>query len=70
MPSPAEIASVIDETYRRESRRVFASLVRGLRDFDLAEEVEQPGMPGQPFTCTPVWNPMSTDPRQGARQGT
>ena len=38
MPSPAEIASVIDETYRRESRRVFASLVRGLRDFDLAEE--------------------------------
>ena len=29
----------------------------------------QPGVPGQPFACTPVWNPMSTDPRQGASRG-
>src|SRR5262245_9357938 len=28
----------IDEVYRQESRRAFATLVRLLRDFDLAEE--------------------------------
>ncbi len=27
----------------------------------------QPGVAGQPFACTPVWNPMSTDPRMAAR---
>lgn len=32
------IRSLIDEHYRAESRRVFATLVRLLRDFDLAEE--------------------------------
>jgi RNA polymerase sigma-70 factor (ECF subfamily) len=37
LPS-AEVREKIDETYRTESRRVFASLVRILRDFDLAEE--------------------------------
>ncbi len=31
-------AAVIDEIYRRESRRVLATLIRLLRDFDLAEE--------------------------------
>jgi len=31
-------AKVVDELYRRESRRVFATLVRLLGDFDLAEE--------------------------------
>jgi hypothetical protein len=36
--SPAEVRARIDETYRTESRRVFASLVRLVRDFDLAEE--------------------------------
>lgn len=36
--SDNEIRQVVDETYRSESRRVFASLVRLLRDFDLAEE--------------------------------
>jgi len=25
----------------------------------------QPGVAGRPFACTPVWNPLSTDPRQG-----
>jgi RNA polymerase sigma-70 factor (ECF subfamily) len=35
---PAEVRERIDETYRTESRRVFASLVRLVRDFDLAEE--------------------------------
>ncbi len=34
----AEVRKQIDEIYRSESRRVFASLVRLLRDFDLAEE--------------------------------
>ena len=33
-----EIREVVDEVYRTESRRVFATLVRLLRDFDLAEE--------------------------------
>lgn len=33
-----EAKSVVEELYRTESRRVFASLVRLLRDFDLAEE--------------------------------
>jgi RNA polymerase sigma-70 factor (ECF subfamily) len=38
LPSPAEVRRLIEETYRTESRRVFASLVRLVRDFDLAEE--------------------------------
>jgi len=37
-PPIADIRTIIDATYRAESRRVFASLVRLLRDFDLAEE--------------------------------
>nr|WP_029629761.1 RNA polymerase sigma factor [Zavarzinella formosa] len=37
-PSATDIHQLIEETYRSESRRVFASLVRFLRDFDLAEE--------------------------------
>ncbi len=37
-PSSADIRLLIEETYRTESRRVFASLVRLVRDFDLAEE--------------------------------
>jgi len=28
----------------------------------------QPAVAGAPFVCTPVWNPMSTDPRQGVRR--
>jgi RNA polymerase sigma-70 factor (ECF subfamily) len=36
--APADVRALIDATYRSESRRVFASLVRHLRDFDLAEE--------------------------------
>src|SRR5262245_60234185 len=36
--STADISARIDEIYRTESRRVFASLVRLVRDFDLAEE--------------------------------
>ncbi len=35
---PLEIHALVDEIYRKESRRIFASLVRLLRDFDLAEE--------------------------------
>ncbi len=38
MPSPGNVLRRIDEVYRTESRRVFASLVRLVRDFDLAEE--------------------------------
>lgn len=34
----ARIAALVEELYRTESRRVFASLVRLLGDFDLAEE--------------------------------
>jgi RNA polymerase sigma-70 factor (ECF subfamily) len=34
----ADVRRRIDEIYRTESRRVFASLVRLVRDFDLAEE--------------------------------
>jgi RNA polymerase sigma-70 factor (ECF subfamily) len=37
-PAPADVRALIDETYRTEARRVFASLVRAVRDFDLAEE--------------------------------
>ena len=37
-PSSADVRGLIEETYRSESRRVFASLVRLVRDFDLAEE--------------------------------
>jgi RNA polymerase sigma-70 factor, ECF subfamily len=40
MPAPTDSISrqFVDELYRLESRRVFATLVRLLRDFDLAEE--------------------------------
>ena len=37
-PTPDEVRTLIEATYRGESRRVFASLVRLLRDFDLAED--------------------------------
>jgi RNA polymerase sigma-70 factor (ECF subfamily) len=37
-PTTADVRARIDETYRTESRRVFATLVRQVRDFDLAEE--------------------------------
>jgi RNA polymerase sigma-70 factor (ECF subfamily) len=37
-PVPATIRAQIDELYRSESRRVFASLVRLLKDFDLADD--------------------------------
>src|SRR3954452_23936557 len=36
--STADVRSAVDEVYRTESRRVFATLVRLLGDFDLAEE--------------------------------
>jgi RNA polymerase sigma-70 factor, ECF subfamily len=34
----ADVRVLIDEVYRNDSRRIFASLVRSVRDFDLAEE--------------------------------
>ncbi|MBO0698154.1 MAG: RNA polymerase subunit sigma-24, partial [Zavarzinella sp.] len=37
-PTATGVRGLIDEIYRAESRRVFASLVRAVRDFDLAEE--------------------------------
>jgi RNA polymerase sigma-70 factor, ECF subfamily len=39
--TPTDLRAFVDEFYRAESRRVFASLVRLIRDFDLAEEVLQ-----------------------------
>jgi RNA polymerase sigma-70 factor (ECF subfamily) len=36
--STSDVRSAVDEVYRTESRRVFATLVRLLGDFDLAEE--------------------------------
>lgn len=38
LPTPADVRERISALYRAESRRVFASLVRLVRDFDLAEE--------------------------------
>lgn len=38
LPTAIDVRTRIDETYRTEARRVFATLVRLLRDFDLAEE--------------------------------
>jgi len=35
---PTDIHALVDEIYRAESRRIFATLVRLVRDFDLAEE--------------------------------
>ncbi|MFO0866019.1 MAG: RNA polymerase sigma factor [Gemmataceae bacterium] len=37
--APLNLRALVDEVYRTESRRVFASLVRLVRDFDLAEEM-------------------------------
>ncbi|MBX9656554.1 RNA polymerase sigma factor [bacterium] len=36
--TPSDIRTIVDDVYRRESRRVFATLVRLVGDFDLAEE--------------------------------
>ena len=38
---PANIETVINGIYRTESRRVLATLIRLLKDFDLAEEALQ-----------------------------
>ena len=38
MGHPADPRAAIDAIYRRESRRVLATLIRLLGDFDLAEE--------------------------------
>ncbi len=38
LPEPGDIRTRVEAIYRAESRRVFASLVRLLRDFDAAEE--------------------------------
>src|SRR5438067_12946750 len=38
LPAPADVRAQIAELYRSDSRRIFASLVRLVRDFDLAEE--------------------------------
>jgi len=40
-PATHDLQSVVDELYRAESRRVFATLVRLLRDLDLAEDALQ-----------------------------
>src|SRR3954453_20818930 len=37
-PPATDLHRLIDDLYRVESRRVFATLVRLVRDFDLAEE--------------------------------
>lgn len=39
--SPEHIPQLLDEIYRKESRRVFATLIRLLGDFDLAEDAMQ-----------------------------
>ncbi len=61
VPDLTDLKAVIDAIYRRESRRVFATLIRLLGNFDLAEEalheafksaLEQwprDGVPGNPF---------------------
>jgi len=36
--TPEQIRQIVDEVYRTESRRVFATLIRLLGDFDLAED--------------------------------
>src|SRR3954466_3226979 len=36
--TPAALQQTVDEVYRAESRRVLATLIRVLGDFDLAEE--------------------------------
>src|SRR5438034_158784 len=37
-PSAERVREVVEDVYRSESRRVFATLIRLLGDFDLAEE--------------------------------
>jgi RNA polymerase sigma-70 factor (ECF subfamily) len=59
-PNASTLRELIDELYRSDSRRVFASLVRLLKDFDLADDAmheafavaleswERDGMPANP----------------------
>ncbi|MCA9234689.1 MAG: hypothetical protein KDA44_04430, partial [Planctomycetales bacterium] len=35
---PADVEAVLGDIYQRESRRVFATLIRLVGDFDLAED--------------------------------
>ena len=39
--SVKQVQEIVDEVYRSESRRVFATLVRLVGDFDLAEEAKR-----------------------------
>lgn len=60
--SPDHIPQLLDEIYRKESRRVFATLIRLLGDFDLAEDAmhdafktaleqwDEKGIPSNPRT--------------------
>jgi RNA polymerase sigma-70 factor (ECF subfamily) len=37
-PTPAQVRERVESLYRLESRRIFATLIRLLGDFDLAED--------------------------------
>ena len=39
--SEQSVEQIVEELYRTESRRVFATLIRLLGDFDLAEEARE-----------------------------
>ena len=78
-PSPQEnLRGVVDGVYRAESRRVFATLVRLLRDFDLAEEAlheaftaaverwDREGRSGQPESLADFHGTFQSDRRPAA----
>ena len=63
--TPADLHALVEGIYRAESRRVFATLVRLVRDFDLAEEalheaiaaaVERWGREGVPDNPRSYWS--------------
>ena len=56
-----------DQPFRNGQSRLISNLWRlqvfGQPRVHAVRVRVQPDVPGQPFACSPVWNPMSTDPR-------
>ncbi len=64
--------STFDQPFQNARGRLVANLWRlqvfGEPQVHAVRVRVQPAVAGRPFDCSPVWNPMATDPRQGLRR--
>ncbi len=62
----------VDQPFRAASGKVITQLWRlqvfGHPQVHAVRVRVQPAVAGAPFVCTPVWNPLSTDPRGGLQR--